>query len=404
MRAMSALWKSLLFMNLLLLAAAPVGASVLLSPREVSVSQNKAFDKAVVVDVVDFNEDSTPLSVSRPPDLAAVLHAGTLASDEIVMTCAGSPDDFILPPGGLRRTPYTFRLPVGRIGPVVLEVPGLGCQPVMFSIQSAPLAQEASRVPVEGKTTPEEKLAHESALRRSTRLLAGVAAHEPVFFGIGASDGLNAKFQLSLKYNPFDLVPVYMGYTQTSIWDLHSTSKPFRDTAYRPSLFYQDDTLFTLRKGRFRLGYQGGFEHESNGKGGEDSRSINILFLRPRVEYRINDNSRLVFAPKIYGYIEKSENPDIGDYRGYCDFSLAYYYRDWRLSTILRKGVRANYGSVQVDAVFPLHSSDEFLEKVGVRGMNGYFFIQYFDGWGESILDYRRKLHSQVRAGLMVVP
>jgi len=401
---MSAFWKPLLFTSLLVLVAADSGASVLLSPREVSVSQTKAFDKAVVIDVVDFNEGDSPLAVSRPAELNAILHAGTIASDEIVMNCAGLPGEFVLPPGGIRRTPYSFRLPAGLTGPVVLEVVGLGCQPVMFSIQPAPLAAKASQVPVEGKSTPEEKVSHESALRRSTRVLPGVAAHEPVFFGIGASDGLNSKYQISLKYNPFDLVPFYLGYTQTSIWDLHSTSKPFRDTAYRPSFFYQDDTLFTLRNGRFRLGYQGGFEHESNGKGGLDSRSINILFLRPRVEYRINNNSRLVFAPKLYGYLEKSENADIGDYRGYCDFYLAYYYRDWRLSTVLRKGVRANYGSVQVDAVFPLRSSDELLEKIGVRGMNGYFFLQYFNGWGESILDYNRKLHSQVRGGLMVVP
>jgi len=401
---MYAFRNALFFAGLLVLVAASSRASVLLSPREVSVSQTKAFDKAVIIDVVDYNEGTVPLTVSRPAELSAVLHAGTIASDEITLSCAGSAGEFTLPPGGIRRTPYSFRLPVDRIGPVVLELPGLDCQAVMFSIQAAPVAQEASRVPVEGKSTPEQRGAHEAALRRSTRLLPGVAAHEPVFFGIGASDGLNAKFQLSLKYNPFDLVPLYLGYTQTSVWDLHSTSKPFRDTAYRPSFFYQDDTLFSLRKGRFRLGYQGGFEHESNGKGGADSRSINILFLRPRIEYRIDNNSRLVLAPKFYGYVDKTENPDIGDYRGYCDFYLAYLYRDWRLSTILRKGMRANYGSVQVDAVFPLRSSDELLEKVGVRGMNGYFFLQYFNGWGESILDYRHKLHSQVRGGLMVVP
>ncbi|HLE65532.1 MAG TPA: phospholipase A, partial [Burkholderiales bacterium] len=67
--------------------------------------------------------------------------------------------------------------------------------------------------------------------------------NEPVYFVMGTRGGTNARFQLSFKYRLFDrslgwgrdqpwLSGLYLGYTQTTIWNLHDDSKPFRDTSY----------------------------------------------------------------------------------------------------------------------------------------------------------------------------
>ena len=74
--------------------------------------------------------------------------------------------------------------------------------------------------------------------------------HEPMYFLVGGEDPVSARFQFSFRYRLFDdhgvvgeHFPVarglYFGFTQTSLWDLQSDSKPFRDSSFRPSLFYR---------------------------------------------------------------------------------------------------------------------------------------------------------------------
>src|SRR3546814_19275315 len=72
---------------------------------------------------------------------------------------------------------------------------------------------------------------------------SAISSFEPVYFDIGSKGDTNARFQLSFKYrlfNPTDpLHPefidnLYLGYTQTSLWDLEGDSMPFIDTTYNP--------------------------------------------------------------------------------------------------------------------------------------------------------------------------
>lgn len=392
----------------------PVSAESRLVPFEVSVPPVSE----VSIQVLVTNEGSSPLALDLPKQVSGRLHGGSDRAEELVLDRQESSVAPSLAPGCFVRVSYTFRLPSGLLGPVVLDVPSVSSQPVMFSVQAerpASLASarstSASAAVTEPQTSgsgqdPQARSSgeREAALRRATRVLPGISAYEPVYFGLGMSGGLSAKFQFSLKYNPLDALPLYMGFTQTSIWDLHGASKPFKDSAYRPALFYMKDKFWEPLDSPFKLGLQAGFEHESNGRGGLDSRSINIAFVRPRLRWKVGEHLSLVLSPKAYVYLENSENRDLADYRGYVDLYAAVLYGDWKLSTTLRKGTKGNYGSVQVDAVVPLRVTDKLFEKVGVYGVNGYWFLQYFNGWGESIIDYKTKGPAQFRAGIMVVP
>ena len=150
-----------------------------------------------------------------------------------------------------------------------------------------------------------------------------LSENDPMYFVVGTRGGTSARFQLSFKYRLFDasaglgqeqpwLSGLYFGYTQNSLWDLSTESKAFRDTSYRPSLFWKWE-----RTGQTRALFDGarmGLEHESNGGSGETSRSINIAFIRPEWIWRNREGASFEFTPKIYSYLDKEENTDIAQW------------------------------------------------------------------------------------------
>lgn len=232
-----------------------------------------------------------------------------------------------------------------------------------------------------------------------------LSANEPMYIVLGARDGLDARFQLSFKFRPFDerslpasVVPalgrLHFGYTQTSLWDLHGDSKPFRDTSYRPSLFWQGRV--SGGSGLAPAYLRGGYEHESNGRDGDRSRSIDMLFVQPAWRRDFADGRTLLFAPKFYVYLDRSENPDIGRYRGNADWLLRYGDENgWLLSARLRRG-SGGYGSAQLDLSHPLRRP--LFSRVG-----GFFYVQLFSGYGETLLDYDVKRPPQLRVGFSIV-
>lgn len=234
-----------------------------------------------------------------------------------------------------------------------------------------------------------------------------LSANEPMYFVVGTRGGLNARFQLSFKYRLFDeksmpahLIPalgrMHIGYTQTSLWDLDGHSRPFRDTSYRPSLFWQGK-LDEGRGGAWRPSYlRGGYEHESNGRDGARSRSIDTLFLQPAWRTDFADGRTLFFAPKFYAYLDRDDNRDIARYRGHADWVLRYGdERSWVVSARLRRGT-AGHGSGQVDLSLPLR--DPLFARVG-----GFLHVQLLSGHGETLLDYDVKRPPQLRIGFSIV-
>lgn len=234
-----------------------------------------------------------------------------------------------------------------------------------------------------------------------------VTVYEPVYFVVGGDGGLNAKFQISLRYRLFDdrgrlasrlpwIDDLYLSYSQTSLWDLNELSKPFKDTSYRPRFFYANYDLGRMLDGRLRLGVEAGAGHESNGKEGDESRSFNMLYVRPVITAGDPDGLRFYVAPLIHNYIADDENPDLKDYRGYIDWLVGFGSKGgldfW---ATLRKGTRSDFGSAELNLSYPL-------SKLSGGDLTGWLMLQYFGGYGESLLDYQRKLEAQVRLGIAI--
>ena len=232
-----------------------------------------------------------------------------------------------------------------------------------------------------------------------------LSENDPMYFVVGTRGGTNARFQLSFKYRLFDagsglgqdrpwLSGLYFGYTQNSLWDIAAESKAFRDTSYRPSLFWKWE-----RAGLQRAWFDGariGLEHESNGGQGETSRSIHTAFARPEWKWDLREGGRFEFTPKFYYYLDKEENTDIDDYRGYVDWRARFDSGTWIATTVVRYGT-AGKGSVLLDV-------SRRTRDLKFGPVSTYLHVQFFAGYGESILDYNVKNKSQLRFGFAIVP
>ena len=350
-------------------------------------------------DLTILNDSDAPLRLELP----APLHA-RLETSRAVATLDLTPDRS----GALEIAPRQFLkvslrgdVPAGLEETALLTLTGLDTNRV--AVQVAP-RDTSSNATWNASAAPAN--AAGTALIDKPPPLA-VSVYEPVYFIVGGDGGLNAKFQISLRFRLFDnhgrlarrlpwIDDLYLSFSQTSLWDLGELSKPFKDSSYRPRLFYANYDLARFLDGKLRVGIESGLGHESNGKEGDDSRSYNMLYARPTLTFGDPDGFRAYFAPLIHNYIAASDNPDIDDYRGYVDWLAGVGSKGgldfWG---VLRKGTRSDYGSIELNASYPL-------SKLSGGDLTGWLLLQYFNGYGESLLDYNRKLDSQLRLGIAI--
>ena len=195
---------------------------------------------------------------------------------------------------------------------------------------------------------------------------------------------MEVKFQLSLKVKLWqDIVgkdvDLWFGYTQKSFWQLYdfSESSPFRETNYEPEVLFNLRTHFRLLGMDIRT-ITLGLNHQSNGRSEPYSRSWNRLVGNLGLE-RGTFTLLLKTWYRIPESDDKDNNPNIDAYMGYGELQSYYIWKKHRFGVMLRNNLRSgnNRGAVQLDWSIPL------TDRVG-------FYIQYFNGYGESLLDYDR--------------
>jgi outer membrane phospholipase A len=330
---------------------------------------------------------------------------------------------------------YTGIVPGGLNGPTMVETREMPIARGLVSIQSkrsSLLLAESAETPAKpsfgeksapaagiNPGTPPEAEDHERLLRRTIRtpMIPGVSADEPVYMIFGYRPELNARFQLSFKYRPFEMTWLrHLGgaFTTTSLWDIHSPSMPFVDSTYRPSLSWYGDSHRFLEGKNLRFSWQAGmWEHESNGKGNTDiglqaargdSRSMNMGFIRPKLTWNMTENDSVTVALKLLTYYNMAvENSDIYRYRGYADLQLRYQHDDWIFSGLFRRGSVGYY--TELNFCIPQNSFVKwFSPDLGKKNVHGWILVQYMTGYGETLLDYNRRIPEQLRVGFMLVP
>jgi phospholipase A1 len=202
-------------------------------------------------------------------------------------------------------------------------------------------------------------------------------------------DNFEAQFQISLKlplaeglFSENDAL--FAGFTLRAFWQVYNTdvSAPFRETNYEPEIFWLMPVPWTIFGGDATL-VGLGLSHQSNGRSLPYSRSWNRAYVT-----LIWERWRYVFHLQTWWRLPEDEkddpldprgddNPDIEDYMGNFEFTVAYREFDNEFSVLLRNNLDLdeNHGALQLDWTFPLRGR--------FRG-----YLQYFNGYGESLIDY----------------
>lgn len=347
---------------------------------------------------------------------------GTLAIDEqhqpVRLTPVQSPP-VVVPAGGFAVRRYELTLPAGLTGDAVLTVERDDAPPLRTVLSvaaaAAPLANATTGERRDVKKqdavalSPLERLA--SATPASSSLARNFSGrflpNQPIYFVYGDSEQA-AKFQFSFDYRLATITTnsvtrprtdtVRIGYTQRSVWDLDGDSSPFYDTSYMPEVAFNRDMPVPENPSRWFtwLGWRAAVQHESNGREGDDSRSLNTVYFRPRFVVGTLGEWAFVVLPELQLYLgESEENTDIEDYRGHGKLRLYFgHNKGPSVQLTAWAGKDLEHGTWQLDLAVPT--------RVRWLNLETYFYAQYFNGYGESLRDYRRRSDA-LRAGIALV-
>lgn len=209
--------------------------------------------------------------------------------------------------------------------------------------------------------------------------------YKPNYFLYGDPE---SKLSLSLKVKVMENSGFYLAYSQLMFWDLGAESSPFKDVNYNPEIFYRK-----LIEDRPSTWVDVGiFEHESNGQGGLDSRGWNRFYLLYSAETFSWEEAKFYASLKAWiPYNTEETNEDINEYRGMWELNLtvASFLGETfdRSDLILRlyPGGRAGIDPTQGGQEITLR-----LKGSGFKEFLPVFTIQYFNGYGESLLSYNQ--------------
>lgn len=210
---------------------------------------------------------------------------------------------------------------------------------------------------------------------------------DPDTAGTDGNDSLEAVFQISIKY-PIStgllgkFSKLEMAYTNRSFWQAYNSdiSRPFRETNHEPELI-----LSWMTRNPWVDYVALSLNHQSNGQSSSMSRSWNRIILQTvstmdsgvlavRAWWRIPEESKSdPWDPK------DNDNPDIDDYMGPGEITYLHVMGNHTVQLMMRNNLNPdeNRGAFELGWTFPLN-----------KKLKGY--VQYFNGYGESLIDYNR--------------
>ena len=254
----------------------------------------------------------------------------------------------------------------------------------------------AQLVPAENQTN------YVDSLRREFDNGPYFGLYKDNYFTVGTTVGVqkpsrtnsDVKFQISIAQKlTRSVLPwhtyIFLMYTQKTFWNVFEKSLPMHDLNFNPGLgwskpFFNKDRYV----GKLTLL----LEHESNGRDSIQSRSWNRISIGGSV---LIEPWIMVHGKVWIPIIDGQNNRDILNYCGIYQTGVEIATLDrkfiWDITFVKRKGWNLNFNTI-------FEFSWRFHKK-----SNQYFFLQYYNGYGESLLDYNQ-FHSRLRAGIVIKP
>jgi phospholipase A1 len=280
---------------------------------------------------------------------------------------------------------------IGELKRLCLELPEPSSQPLATESKELPPVTEQSVSLVERRLNAELKTRSNpfvlSPHKQNYVLLASYndkPNYEVYNKPPSEFDRVEVKFQLSFKVPVVESLfnthaDLYAAYTNLSFWQAFNRdiSSPFRETIHEPELFLAIPSDWSLFGWRNVL-QQYGVVHQSNGQGGFLSRSWNRVYANFMFE---KDNFLVGIKPWYRLPEDNDDNPDIDDFLGRYELWGVYKQEQQTFSLMLRNLFDGEgRDTVQLDWSFPIHGR-----------WRGY--LQYFNGYGESLIDYNAESH-----------
>lgn len=207
-------------------------------------------------------------------------------------------------------------------------------------------------------------------------------------------DNTNIKFQISIAQRLTNAtLPggtfLYLFYSQKCFWNVLENSMPMTDLNFNPGIGLTKP-LFV--KNRYIGKVSLILEHESNGRDSIQSRSWNKVSLAANI---IIDPNLMVSGKVWIPIVDGENNRDILKYCGIYQVSVQASSNNRKftgsLTLVKRQGWNLNYNTIF-----------ELGYRFSTRS-NQYLFLQYYNGYGEGLLDYK-VFKSQLRVGIVIKP
>jgi len=184
----------------------------------------------------------------------------------------------------------------------------------------------------------------------------------------------DARFQVSYAFGViiFNRRFLFVTYSQKSFWSLSKESRPFREHNFNPGAFVYSDTLttkalkFLTQSIFFEYASEIGFEHESNGIDGLDSRGWNRVYAKLDLykafgswEFKAFMKGWVPFKKSTVQFIDSNgmlqEGPDrLTENIGYFETSLFLKSTSFEAWVLLRqKSIEAHIKPFKLKSFFP---------------------------------------------------